>query len=40
MVTHAAISSLQGACRGPLFDVHPRTGVNIEVFYADRALVF
>ena len=22
----------------PLFDVHPRTGVSIEVFYADRAL--
>jgi hypothetical protein len=22
----------------PLFDVHPRTGASIEVFYADRAL--
>ena len=22
----------------PLFDVHPRTGDSIEVFYADRAL--
>ena len=22
----------------PLFDVHPRTGATIEVFYADRAL--
>jgi hypothetical protein len=22
----------------PLFDVHPRTGVSIEVFYADRGL--
>ena len=24
--------------REPLFDIHPRTGANIEVFYADRAL--
>jgi hypothetical protein len=24
--------------REPLFDVHPRTGASIEVFYADRAL--
>jgi hypothetical protein len=22
----------------PIFDIHPRTGVSIEVFYADRAL--
>ena len=22
----------------PLFDIHPRTGVSIEVFYADRTL--
>jgi hypothetical protein len=22
----------------PLFDVHPRTGVDIEIFYADHAL--
>jgi hypothetical protein len=22
----------------PLFDIHPLTGVSIEVFYADRAL--
>src|SRR5437899_4320476 len=22
----------------PLFDIHPRTGASIEVFYADRAL--
>ena len=22
----------------PLFDVHPRTGISIEVFYADRTL--
>ena len=24
--------------REPLFDIHPRTGVSIEVFYADRTL--
>jgi hypothetical protein len=24
--------------REPLFDVHPRTGVSIEIFYADRTL--
>jgi hypothetical protein len=28
----------QHACREPIYDVHPLTGVNIEVFYADRAL--
>ena len=22
----------------PLYDIHPRTGANIEVFYADRTL--
>jgi hypothetical protein len=22
----------------PLFDIHPRTGVSVEVFYADRTL--
>jgi hypothetical protein len=27
-----------GARDEPLFDVHPRTGASIEVFYADRAL--
>ena len=26
------------AAHEPLFDVHPRTGNSIEVFYADRAL--
>ena len=26
------------ARREPLFDVHPRTGVSIEVFYSDRTL--
>ena len=25
--------------RAPLFDVHPQTGVSIEVFYADRVLL-
>ena len=24
--------------REPLFDVHPKTGATIEIFYADRAL--
>ena len=24
--------------RAPLFDVHPRTGISIEVFFADRAM--
>jgi hypothetical protein len=28
----------QQARHQPLFDVHPRTGASIEVFYADRAL--
>jgi len=28
----------QRARHEPLFDVHPRTGASIEVFYADRAL--
>jgi hypothetical protein len=28
----------QRARHEPLFDVHPLTGANIEVFYADRAL--
>jgi len=28
----------QRAHREPLFDVHPQTGVSIEVFYADRSL--
>ena len=25
--------------RDPLFDVHPQTGISIEVFYSDRTLV-
>jgi hypothetical protein len=29
---------LPGAQRAPLFDVHPLTGVTIEVFYADRTM--
>ena len=28
----------QRRCREPLFDIHPATGVSIEVFYADRTL--
>jgi hypothetical protein len=28
----------QGVRREPLFDVDPRTGASIEIFYADRAL--
>ena len=32
------MSPLQFAQREPIHDVHPVTGVNIEVFYADRAL--
>jgi hypothetical protein len=39
MVAHAPTSNpRQRAPREPLFDVHPRTGASIEVFYADRAL--
>jgi hypothetical protein len=35
-----ALSSDPGrrASREPLFDVHPRTGLSIEAFYADRSL--
>jgi hypothetical protein len=29
---------MQSLRHEPLFDVHPLTGVSIEVFYADRAL--
>jgi len=28
----------QRVAHEPLFDIHPRTGASIEVFYADRAL--
>jgi hypothetical protein len=28
----------QSAAFEPLYDVHPRTGATIEVFYADRSL--
>src|SRR5882757_7273103 len=39
MVSRAPASDhRQRARREPLFDVHPRTGASIEVFYADRAL--
>jgi len=37
-MARAQSNSRQGALHEPLFDVHPRTGANIEVFYADRAL--
>jgi hypothetical protein len=29
---------MRRAAHEPLFDVHPRTGASIEVFYADRRL--
>jgi hypothetical protein len=29
-------STKQSAAHEPLFDVHPQTGVSIEVFYSDR----
>jgi hypothetical protein len=39
MVASAPTSNpIQRAAREPLFDAHPRTGVSIEVFYADRTL--
>jgi hypothetical protein len=39
MEPHAPTSNpRQRGPREPLFDVHPRTGISIEVFYADRAL--
>jgi hypothetical protein len=28
----------QRLCLEPLFDVHPQSGISIEVFYADRTL--
>jgi hypothetical protein len=34
----ATKSNLGRARHEPLFDVHPQTGVSIEVFYADRSL--
>jgi hypothetical protein len=39
MIPHAPTSNpIQRAPFEPLYDVHPRTGASIEVFYADRAL--
>jgi hypothetical protein len=29
---------MQCSAQDPLYDIDPRTGANIEVFYADRAL--
>ena len=34
----APTSCPQRPRREPLFDVHPQTGIRIEVFYADRTL--
>jgi hypothetical protein len=36
--SHASKAALQQACREPIHDIHPLTGVKIEVVYADRAL--
>ena len=38
MVQRAASNPRHREQHEPLFDVHPRTGASIEVFYADRAL--
>ena len=38
MVTLAQSNPRQRAAHEPLYDVDPRTGVSIEVFYADRTL--
>jgi hypothetical protein len=38
MAPRAPSNPRQRAPHEPLFDVHPRTGASIEVFYADRTL--
>ena len=38
MGSHIASNLKPCARHEPLFDVHPRTGASIEVFYADRDL--
>jgi hypothetical protein len=38
MVPQTTPNSAQHTRHEPLYDVHPRTGISIEVFYADRAL--
>ena len=38
MVQWAPSNPRQCARHEPLFDIHPRMGVSIEVFYADRTL--
>lgn len=38
MVTQAPSRSRQRASHEPFYDITPRTGVSIEVFYADRTL--
>ncbi|WP_439923334.1 hypothetical protein [Nitrobacter sp. JJSN] len=34
----SAPSLKQRECREPLYDIHPLTGISIEVFYSDRTL--
>jgi hypothetical protein len=38
MAPQALSNPRQRARHEPLFDVHPRTGASIEVFYSDRTL--
>jgi hypothetical protein len=38
MVPQAPSNPTRTARHEPLYDVHPRTGASIEVFYADRTL--
>jgi hypothetical protein len=38
MVPQAPSNPTRRARHEPLYDVHPRTGASIEVFYADRTL--
>jgi hypothetical protein len=38
MMPEAPSHARQGARREPLYDINPRTGVSIEVYYADRSL--
>jgi hypothetical protein len=34
----APTPSYQPPCREPLYDIHPLTGISIEVFYSDHTL--
>jgi hypothetical protein len=38
MVPQTTLNPAQPPHHEPLYDVHPRTGASIEVFYADRTL--